>query len=172
MERLFKNPTVICCHSKKVCVLGKNLQKYIEFFPKNKILTLFFEDFICSPQTVYQTVLHFLELDDDRRKDFPKVNEAKFHKRNWLSKWLISPPGILGTAHARIRRKVASSDSIFIKYIENIARELITGNSVKKTSHRLSQDEFHVILSELSDDIDLLASLTGRNLSHWKTTSQ
>ena len=157
---------------KRVCVLGKNLQKYIELFAKNKILTLFFEDFVCSPQTVYQTVLHFLELDDDGRKDFPKINEAKYHKRNWLSKWLISPPGILGKAHAGIRRKVASSDSIFIKSIENIARNLTTRNSVKKTSHCLSQDEFHVILSELRDDIDLLSSLTGRELSHWKTTSQ
>ncbi len=157
---------------KKVCVLGKNLQKYMEFFAENKILTIFFEDFICSPQTVYQTVLHFLELDDDRRRDFPKINEAKNHKRNWLSKWLISPPGILGTAHAKIRRKVASSDSIFIKHIENIARKLIARNSVKKTSHRLSQDESHVILSELRGDIDLLSSLTERELSHWKTTSQ
>ena len=157
---------------KKVCVLGENLQKYIKYFAKNRILTIFFEDFVCSPQAVYQTVLHFLELDDDRREDFPKVNEAKYHKRNWLSKWLISPPGILGTAHAKIRRKVASSDSIFIKHIENIARKLIDKNSIKKTSHRLSQEEFHIILSELSDDIDLLSSLTGRELSHWKTISQ
>jgi Sulfotransferase domain len=156
---------------KKVCVLGRNLQKYRKIFAENKILTLFFEDFICSPQTAYQTVLHFLELEDDGRQDFPKVNEAKYHKRNWLSKWLISPPGIWGTAHSKIRQKVATSDSVFIKSIEDIARKLTSRNSIKKTSYRLSQDEFHFLLSELSDDIDLLASLTGRKLSHWKTNT-
>lgn len=157
---------------KKVCVLGKNLQRYIKNFDQTKILTIFFEDFVCSPQPVYQTVLRFLELDDDGRKDFPKVNEAKYHKHSWLSKWLISPPGILGTAHAKIRQKIAISDSTFIKSIETISRKLTTRNSVKKASHRLSKDEFRVILSELSDDIDLLSSLTGRELSHWKTNSQ
>ncbi|MDA3788402.1 MAG: sulfotransferase [Desulfobacula sp.] len=156
---------------RKVCVLGKNLQKYRKIFAKSEILTIFFEDFVCSPQTVYQTVLHFLDLDDDRRKDFPKVNEAKYHKHSRLSKWLISPPGILGTAHAEIRRYVATSDSMFIKSVENIARKLTTRNSVKKISHRLSQEGFEAILSELQDDIDLLASLTGRELTHWKTNT-
>ncbi len=156
---------------RKVCVLGKNLKKYRKFFGENMIFTIFFEDFVCSPKTIYQNVLNFLDLDDDGRKDFPRVNEAKYHKRNWLSKWLISPPGILGTAHAKIRRHVATSHSNFIKSVENTARKLTARNSIKKTSHRLSQEEFQVIISELQDDIDLLASMTGRELSHWKTNT-
>jgi hypothetical protein len=98
---------------KKVCEHGKNLKKYIDLFPSESILTLFFEDFIRSPQSVYRKVLEFLGLDDDERTDFPKVNEGKYHKRSWLAKWLISPPGIFGVIHAKIRRFTATSESWF-----------------------------------------------------------
>ena len=102
---------------KKVCEHGKNLNKYIDLFPSDSILTLFFEDFVRSPQSIYRMVLEFLDLDDDGRTDFPKVNEAKHHKRGWLAKWLISPPGILGLIHAKLRRFIATTDSNFIKDI-------------------------------------------------------
>ena len=156
---------------KKVCEHGKNLKKYIDLFPLDSILTLFFEDFVRSPQSVYKMVLEFLDLDDDGRKDFPKVNEAKHHKRGWLAKWLISPPGIFGLLHAKLRRIIATTDSGFIKSVEKSARKLASINSAKKNSRRLSESEFTSIVSELNNDIDLLASLTGKDLSHWKSDS-
>ena len=116
-------------------------------------------------------VLKFLDLDDDGRTDFPKVNEAKHHKRGWLVKWLISPPGIFGLIHSKFRRFIATTDSDFIKSIEKLARKLASINSAKKPSHRLSENEFTSIVSELNNDIDLLASLTGKDLSHWKSNS-
>jgi hypothetical protein len=156
---------------KKVCEHGKNLKKYIDLFPSYSILTIFFEDFIRSPQSVYRKVLEFLDLDDDGRTDFPKVNEAKYHKRGLLAKWLISPPGIFGIIHSKIRRFIATTDSAFIKSIEQSARKLASKNSAKKPSRRLSKSEFSSIMSELNNDIDLLSSLTGKNLSHWKSDS-
>jgi len=156
----------------KVCSLGKNLKTYRDLFPEGTILTIFFEDFILSPQTVYNKVLQFLELKDDGRKDFPKINEAKLHKRSGLAKWLISPPGIWGSVHAKIRRFIAITDSTSIKSIETIARKLAARNSQKKSSHRLSAEEFESIISEFQNDIDLLASLTGKELSHWKSNTR
>ncbi len=154
---------------KKVCVHGKNLKKYIDLFPSDSVLTLFFDDFVSSPQSVYRKVLQFLELNDDGRKDFPKVNEAKLHKRSGLAKWLISPPGIWGTVHAKVRRCIATTDSAFIKSIECTARKLAARNSEKISSRKLADNELKSILSELQDDISLLASLTGKDLSHWKS---
>lgn len=154
---------------KKVCSLGNNLKTYRDLFPESSILTIFFEDFILSPHTVYSDVLQFLELKNDGRKDFPKVNEAKLHKRRGLAKWLISPPGIWGTVHAKIRRIIATTDSEFIKSIESMARKIAVQNSEKKISRKLSADEFKSIISEFQDDITLLTSLTGRKLSHWKS---
>ena len=155
----------------KVCSLGKNLKAYRKLFPESSILTIFFEDFILSPQTVYSNVLQFLELKDDGRKDFPKVNEAKLHKRSRLAKWLISPPGILGTLHAKVRRYTATTDSVFIKSIESTARKLASLNSEKKSSRKLKDTEFKSIISELENDIALLASLTGRELFHWNSNT-
>jgi len=154
---------------RKACRLGKHLQRYTDIFPRNKILTIFFENFVRSPESIYRDVLQFLDLTDDGRQDFPKVNEAKLHKQSGLAKWLISPPGIWGTLHAKIRRFIATTDSALIKSIESTARKLAARNSEKKTSARLSDNEFKSIVSELQDDIDLLASLTGHELSHWKS---
>jgi hypothetical protein len=156
---------------KKICEHGKNLKRYIDLFPSDSILVLFFDDFVKSPQSAYRNVLEFLDLDDDGRTDFPKVNESKHHKRRWLAKWLISPPGIFGLIHAKLRRFIATTDSDFIKSVEKSARKLAAINSSKKTSCRLSEREFSSILSELNNDIDLLASLTGKDLSHWKSAS-
>jgi len=157
---------------KKVCSHGKNLKTYRDIFPESSILTIFFEDFILSPQTVYDNVLEFLELKNDGRKDFPKINEAKLHKRRGLAKWLISPPGIWGIAHAKIRSFIATTDSSLLKTIESMARKLAARNSKKKSSHKLSADEFKSIISEFHDDIAQLTLLTGKELSHWKSYTQ
>jgi hypothetical protein len=154
---------------KKICKHGKNLKKYIDIFPSDSILTLFFDDFVISPQSVYRKTLQFLELNDDGRKDFPKVNEAKLHKRSRLAKWLISPPGIWGTVHAKVRRCIATTDSAFINSIESTARKLAARNSEKKSSLKFADNELKSILSELQDDIALLASLTEKDLFHWKS---
>ena len=66
---------------------------------------------------------------------------------------------------------ISEHSKLLYSFYENIARKLTTRNSVKNTSHRLSQDKFYVILSKLSDGIDLLSSLTGRELSLGKTNT-
>lgn len=153
---------------KKVCTHGKNLKKYLALFPRDAVLVLFFDDFVNAPDAAYQTALKFLGVQHDGRTDFPKVNVAKQHKRGWLARWLISPPGIFGTVHAKARQVIATSDSRLIKSIEKTARTLAQGNSTPKASAALSGTQYNIILSELLDDIDLLSDLTGRDLSHWK----
>lgn len=154
---------------RKVCSLGKNLNEYRKCFSEDKILTIFFEDFVRSPKESYQKVLRFLGLKDDGKQDFLKINEAKHHRYTRFSKWLIAPPGVFGKVHEKVRRYIATSEFDGLKKIENLARRLVVRSSVKQKPPRLSEKQFRMILSDLQDDIDLLASLTGRDLSAWKT---
>lgn len=154
---------------KKVCRLGKNLNNYRNLFNDKNILVIFFEDFVRSPEIVYHDVLGFLGLKNDRRTDFPKINEAKYHKRGWLARWFIAPPGLLGVLHERLRRYIAVNNKGMGASIEQLIRKLTSKNSIKKTtSRKLPYSEFNAILKELKEDIDLLSFLTKRNLSHWK----
>jgi len=152
---------------RKVCAHGTNLKKYRNIFPQTSILVRFFEDFIECPGAVYRDVLKFIGVPDDHRTDFPKVNEAKFHKRGGIARWLISPPGIFGPFHAKLRRYIATSNSPLIRSIENTARKLTAYNSQKGLSRSLSDNEYDTILKEINNEIRLLSSLTGKELSHW-----
>ncbi len=163
-----------CCREVNVlqyrmtCSHGANIQRALKYFPRKQLLVIFFDDFIRNPQRIYREILTFTGAKDDGREDFPPVNERKSHTNNFFSKMLISPPGILGKWHMKLRQEIAISNNPALKYVEKSARALLQALSSKEEKMTLSPIAYQTIQEELLDDICLLETLTGKDLHAWK----
>jgi hypothetical protein len=143
-----------------VARLGEQIERLYSVFPRDQILVIFFEDFKASPATVYRRVLDFLNLPDDERSEFPRINENKAIRAGWLSRFTQHPPRFLSRAASMARRIVGRDD---LSFLDGLRR----ANSVVRPREPISDRMRKTMISEFSDDVDLLARLTGRDLSAW-----
>jgi len=139
--------------------LGEQLQRAYSIFPKEQIKVILLDDFIVNTRDVYLDVLSFLELEDDGRTDFPKINEQKSFKVYWLQYILRCQPAI-------IRRFVNGIKPIrFLKDL--IMNSLINWNNVKTQRPPLSEDFRKELADYFRDDVKELSKLLDRDLMHW-----
>lgn len=70
----------------------EQLKRYLARFPRSQICVLQFEEWIADPASSYRRVLDFLGLEDDQRRSFSAVNEAKHHRSKTLARLLNYRP--------------------------------------------------------------------------------
>jgi hypothetical protein len=141
--------------------LGSQVERLLRTVSRAQVHVIFFEDFQRDLRSVYRGVLRFLQLEDDGRSEFLRINEAKVPRIRWMTK-LLNGPG--GTAVSRfLKRRLPGP-------VRNL------GDRVKKflTTQRVVRKPLPSALSErlrreFADEIRLLESCTGRDLSEWLT---
>jgi len=146
-----------------VARLGEQVERLLAVFPRDQVLVVFFEDFKASPRAVYKRVLDFLELPDDGRTEFPRVNENKVIRSRWLSRFTQHPPRFLSRAASTIRKWIGRDDLVFLA-------SLRAANSTPQARKPISPEMRAAMISEFSSDVQLLARITGRDLSSWLTS--
>ncbi|MCP4654904.1 MAG: hypothetical protein GY856_05735, partial [bacterium] len=117
-----------------------------------------------SPRTAYRKVLDFLQLPDDHRRAFPRINEAYQPRWRWLLKLHLRGDRRLLLSPAR-RRLLP-----WLEPLRPLSRALRRYNvkTVKRTALR---PPFRRKLTEFfAADVDQLARLLDRDLSAWKET--
>jgi hypothetical protein len=87
-----------------ICALAEPLERFVRLVPAQQRLTLLFEDFAAAPSATYRDVLRFLDLPDDGRRDFPKVNAHRRPRHAWMTNLHRAAPRLLGRAYAPLRR--------------------------------------------------------------------
>lgn len=70
---------------KQVCALGTQLQRLMQIVPERQLKIIVFDDFISDTKTIYADVLAFLGLSEDNRVDFPRINESKRHRFQFVA---------------------------------------------------------------------------------------
>lgn len=83
---------------------GDQLDRYFDLFPQDQIRIVRFDEWTRDPRAVYLQILDFLGLEDDGRKEFPPVNEAKAHRNKLIGKFLNQPPRAVQIAVRWIRK--------------------------------------------------------------------
>jgi len=142
---------------------GKHIQKVYELFPKEQVLVILFDDFAANPKAVYETILSFLDVPSDGRTNFPPVN-AGFEHRSKLLARLIHPPQPV----YRLFMKVISLFGVdFMKNVSLIYGKIEALNARRAPRDPLAPSMRAKLQNYFRDDIHLLASLTGRDLSAW-----
>lgn len=143
----------------EIALLGSQLQRVLAEFPREQVHLIFYEDFAADTGHEYRKVLEFLEIPDDGRTDFPRVNANRRHRIGFMplikrtATWLRAPVGMM--KHALAIEEIGLIDRLEAWDRVYEEREPL-GGGLKQS-----------ILSAYESDIDLLARITNRELSHW-----
>ncbi|MEQ8731987.1 sulfotransferase [Roseitalea porphyridii] len=137
------------------CTLGEQLARLYDTVGRDRVLTIFMDDIKADVRKEWVRILEFLGVSYWDELDFEPVNQARHLQWPWVrdlywtytavrKKLHLRPPGLGVFA---LLERIASSEA---------KRDVI------------SEDLHKDLVATFSADIDLLAELTGRDLSHWK----
>lgn len=140
--------------------LGAQLRRVYEALPRERVLALVFDDLRADTGAVYRRALEFLGLPDDRRTDFPRVNENKVHRAEAVARFTQRPPAALVSVAKGVKR-VAGVERLGV--LDRVRR----GN--RQVARRPATDPAFAaeLRDHFRDDVGELGELIGRDLSAW-----
>ena len=143
--------------------LGQQIEKLQAVFPAEQVKIVLFEDFVKSTKNVYDEVLGFLAVPDDKRIEFIRINENKSHKMGAIGNFTAKPPALLTNVALKAR------DMLGIKEL-GILDTIRSFNTKVAAREPLSDSLRSEMIEEFTPDIQKLARLIDRDLSHWLVT--
>lgn len=147
-----------------VCRLGAQVERVLARVPVERVMFILQDDFICDTKAVYQSVLKFLNVPDDKRNNFPRVNQNRI-VRSRLIDSMLTPNNKYLLATVKKIKEVMGVNKLGIGGILLKAKNTL---NTKKTTRRLISDELTVeLIDYFNEDVQLLSQLIGRDLSHW-----
>jgi hypothetical protein len=141
--------------------LGAQVQRVLDIFPRDQVRVIFFDDFLRSPQLVYEEVLAFLDVPSDGRINFPVINyNIGSYRMNWLTKLVFKPPSSVSRIEELIKR---------ILGIEQIGLVAVIGRCFANRERRqpLSVKFRRELAEEFREDIQKLSGILKRDLNYW-----
>ncbi len=143
----------------EIALLGSQLERVLAEFPREQVHLVFFEDFAADAGHQYRKVLEFLRVPDDGRVDFPRVNANRRHRMKFMP--LINRTVRSLRAPIGLAKRALAIEKI------GLMDRLKAWDRVYDEREPLSPELKRSILSAYESDIDLLARITNRDLSHW-----
>jgi glycosyltransferase involved in cell wall biosynthesis len=149
IPRLCRDPVFL--QYARVGRLGEQVSRLMNTFPHKQIKTILFDDFVQDTRKVYEDALSFLEVPSDGRTHFPVFNDNRQY-RSRLVRYLFT-------------RSPRSFREIVMRAKKRLRIEGINSKPVRRKP--VSTELRQTLAAEFSEDIARLASLIGRDLSHW-----
>jgi len=146
----------------EIAKYSNQLSRLFNVFPNKQIKIIFFDDFIKDTCSVYKDVLRFLELEDDNRLSFSKINENKRHNLDFVSNFTQRPPQFIRSMVKPLKIIPGLKDSLLF-----IMEGIRSINSIKGARQPLSNDIKMEMIEVYRDDIIALSDITDRDLHHW-----
>ena len=137
---------------------GRDLSNWLQYFPREQVLVLFYEDWLTHPQETLYRVYQHLGVGVNKINKVTREHVSSQQPRwAWLHHRMVEDN--------KLRQWAQSNLPLFV-------RDAIT-LPVKKLNLRAGPALNPTVRARLTsvylDDIVLLEKLTGRNLEHWKT---
>jgi hypothetical protein len=133
--------------------LGSQLIRLLSIFPTQQVKIVLFDDLVANPCGIYREILDFLDLDDDKRREFAKVNENVQFKWDWARRIVASP--LVRTLHHSGIRNTGLFKPLYMF-------------SASKGRRAPLRHEFRAHLNKIYEpEVSLVEEITGRDLSHW-----
>lgn len=142
------------------CSLAGQLARVYESFPHERVKVIVFDDFRADPGAVYRDTLEFLDVPDDGRSEFPRVNPNTVHRAPAVAKLTQRPPRAALTAARAVKRVTG------IKQL-GIMRRVRSRNRVEAEREPLPGWFLDELAVHFADDVAALSELIGRDLTHW-----
>lgn len=140
--------------------IGDLLERFMIAVPEEQRLIILFDDLQADPDAVYLRTLAFLGLTDDGRRGFTPVNVNRNLRSPRLAAFHRSLRGRLGSFYAPARataRRIGISPSA-----------LINRFNLSEGPRPPLRRQFQAELAEIfREQVEKVATLVGRDLSHW-----
>lgn len=136
------------------------LQRYLRVFPRERIHVVLYDDLQRDPGETYRGVLRFLEVDDRFTPDFRVHNPARNVRSPRLQRVLAGGAATGRWLEARMPAGVAAR-------LGRWYRALGAANVSARPRTALAADVRARIDAQVAPEIEALAELLGRDLSHW-----
>jgi hypothetical protein len=135
--------------------LGRDLERLYSSVPRDRVAVVIFDDFKRNTDAVYRQILGFLEVPVIPLPDYPVVNASK----------RVTSRAFRGVLHfsTRVKRTLGYHKSL------GIGRRLALLNATSTARPPLSPELRRELCNYFRDDVELLSSLTKRDLKHWVT---
>ncbi len=144
---------------RRVGMLGEQVARLLKHVCRSRIKILLYDDLVASPGRLYEEVLSFLDLPNDHRLKFSKENANKVRRIPPLTRMLRHPPFPLNILRAWYLRHIGV-DTWMTRFVARLNSRQVTRTELFPELRCELEAEFH-------DDVRLLESLLGRDLSHW-----
>lgn len=138
-------------------LLGRQLESLLQVFPRDQVHWIFFEDFKRDTRGCYLEVLDFLQIEDDGRQDFPRMNPAKRHRFPALMALLSRRPAWVQRGIERLKLALGPHGLARVQ-------DLYSSRTRREALPEALEVEMK---AAFRDDVALLSELTGRDLGHW-----
>jgi Sulfotransferase domain len=154
------------CHApqflqyREVARFAPQIERFQAAVPESQRRIVLFDDFAADPGRVYRQILEFLELRDDGRTQFPRVNEARERRLGSVFAWLNDPPSALARPVLALRQRLRRTRSGWIDWVRERFKSY-------RPRPALASDLREQLRQEFSDEVLELGARIGRDLSAW-----
>lgn len=145
----------------KIARLGEQTERWLRYFPPERVKIISFDDFRADTGSVYRDVLEFLELPDDHRHSFPVINARKRQRFGLVARFTERTPQTL------VRSAMAAKRLLGIKNWGVLAALRRWNCTDAASDEPLDERVSREVLQTYADDVALLSKITGRDFGHW-----
>lgn len=142
-----------------ICSLGQQLERVMKIVPKRNMLCIVYDDFSSDTRGIYKNVLDFLGVEDDGRTDFARINASRGYKLSLVHKVMFS-----SSVYSRLQK---AKSWLGIKRGLGIYSTVENFNIIERERKPMSEDLAFELKQYFREDVKLLSSLLGRDLTHW-----
>ena len=140
--------------------LGEQVERLFEWVPSDDCHIILYDDFKNDPRQAYLGALQFLGLKDDGREAFAHVNPHKKYRSERLAKLIVDPPFPLSSIKSGLKQAFGWKETRVGRWV--YAKMTVPTDRAPMESQMRSE-----LAAYFHDDIQRLACLIDRDLSHW-----
>ncbi len=145
----------------QVASIGTHLKNAMELIDPKQLHVILFEDFANNTRLTYESVLHFLGVPSDSRKEFPKDNVAMKSRNALLTRMLRS--SVVHSTSLVLKKRLRGRAYRWAR----TAKHTLMFRKAARPS--LDADFEKTVHKSFVPQIEMLEELLKRDLSHWKT---
>ncbi len=145
----------------QVAAFGTQAKRVLSTFPRDQVKLILYDDFAASPGQAYDEVIEFLGIPHDGRTEFPRINENKRARTEWLRNFYRKPPPVLRSAFRGLKQALGKEGLAAVK------KKVVDANTVKEHRAPLSPELRAELVEGFRGEVALLSRILGRDLSHW-----
>ena len=141
--------------------LGHYLEQLVAIVGRDRCHVIVFDDLVAHGEAVHELVLDFIGVDRDPGIAIRRKNGTRTFANGWLQRLYINPPRALA-------RLVDPDVMMTATWIKRVRKRLKRRNTRRAGQPALDPALRPIIHAHFAADIGRLATLLGRDLSHWR----